>query len=71
MSLALRVDFLETGDMKIITATIVIIALTTPKIIDYFKEKKRKARRRTETLKMIQATAERKGENHAALKSDS
>jgi putative tryptophan/tyrosine transport system permease protein len=71
VTLALRVDFLETGDMKLITATIVIIALTTPKIIDYFKEKKRKARRRTETMKMIQATAERKGENHAALKSDS
>jgi putative ABC transport system permease protein len=70
VTLALRVDFLDPGDMKLITATIVIVALTTPKIIDYFREKKRKARRRMDTLKLIQASAERKGENHAALKSD-
>jgi putative tryptophan/tyrosine transport system permease protein len=69
VTLALRVDFLSPGDMKLITAVIVIIALTAPKIIDYSKEKKRKARRRTE--RMTNATVERKGESHAALKSDS
>jgi putative tryptophan/tyrosine transport system permease protein len=47
VSLALRVDFLNPGDMKLITATIVIIALILPKVMDSFKEKKRKANLRT------------------------
>ncbi|MFK9092877.1 ABC transporter permease [Bacillus salipaludis] len=71
ITLALRVGFLETGDMKLITALIVIIALTAPKIIDGFKEKKRKARRKLELMDIIQTSAEAKGEHHAAIKSDS
>ncbi|MFL6562180.1 MAG: ABC transporter permease, partial [Bacillus sp. (in: firmicutes)] len=68
VTLALRVDFLDPGDMKLITALIVIIALTAPKIIEGTKEKKRKARRRSERSNIIQAKAQAKGENHATLK---
>lgn len=42
VTLALRVDFLETGDMKLITAVIVVVALVTPQIINSRKEKKRR-----------------------------
>ncbi|MFD1360906.1 ABC transporter permease [Lentibacillus salinarum] len=44
--LALRVDFLETGDMKVITAVIVIGALVAPKLIQARKEKKRRLAKR-------------------------
>ena len=54
MTLALRVDFLDPGDMKLITALIVILALTTPKIIEGSKERKRKARRRLERTNIMQ-----------------
>ena len=36
LALALRVDFLDTGDMKLITASIVICALVLPQ---YFEKK--------------------------------
>jgi putative tryptophan/tyrosine transport system permease protein len=71
ITLALRVEFLDPGDMKLITALIVIIALTTPKIVDGSRERKRKAKRRNERINIVQASAVAKGENHAALKSDS
>ena len=83
VSMALRIDFLDPGDMKLITAFIVIIALTMPKILEQTREKKRKARRKAERLSMIKAPAETemlsvimapeegKGDNHAAVKSDS
>ncbi|MGJ7909635.1 ABC transporter permease [Neobacillus sp. LXY-1] len=69
VSIALRFEFLEPGDMKLITAIIVILALTMPKIVDRSKEKKRKARRKAEKINIIKASV--KGENHAAIKSDS
>lgn len=47
-ALALRVDFLDTGDMKLITACIVILALVIPQMLDKQKEKKRKAKRMAE-----------------------
>lgn len=46
VTLALRADFLETGDMKLITAFIVIIALVTPNILKNRRDKKRKLRKR-------------------------
>lgn len=46
VTLALRVDFLETGDMKLITAILVILALITPKIVQSQKEKKRRLKKR-------------------------
>ena len=45
VTLALRVEFLDTGDMKLITAIIVIVALVLPKVNDSWKEKQRKKKR--------------------------
>ncbi|MGA9227071.1 MAG: ABC transporter permease [Mesobacillus sp.] len=71
VTLALRVEFLKPGDMKLITAVIVILALTAPKMIDSYKEKKRKVKRQLEGLQMVSLPSEGKGEAGAALKSDS
>ncbi|MER1998377.1 MAG: ABC transporter permease [Lysinibacillus sp.] len=49
--LALRVDFLDTGDMKLITAVIVILALVVPQILDKRRNKKRKAKRLEERMR--------------------
>lgn len=46
VALALRVGFLDTGDMKLITAVLVILALVTPKIVQVQKEKKRRLAKR-------------------------
>lgn len=46
VTLALRVEFLESGDMKLITAVLVIIALVTPKILQSQREKKRRLEKR-------------------------
>lgn len=48
VTLALRFEFLETGDMKLITAILVIIALVTPKILQARREKKRRMQKRAE-----------------------
>ncbi|MEH7122034.1 ABC transporter permease [Bacillus sp. JJ1532] len=67
VTLALRVEFLETGDMKLITAFIVICALILPKIIDMQREKQRKKRKKTQVLQK----ANESGEQLAAIKSNS
>ncbi|MBU8904969.1 ABC transporter permease [Desertibacillus haloalkaliphilus] len=59
VTLALRVDFLETGDMKLITAIIVVAALVTPKIIEARREKKRRVKKRA-ALKQLDADGEEK-----------
>lgn len=46
VTMALRVGFLETGDMKMITAFLVIVALVAPKIMQARKEKKRRLKKR-------------------------
>ncbi|MEH7382157.1 ABC transporter permease [Bacillus sp. JJ1533] len=71
VSLALRVEFLQPGDMKLITAIIVIIALVLPKILEGTKEKNRRAKRQQQLLQMNKAPSERKGEASATLKSNS
>lgn len=43
---ALRVNFLNTGDMKVITAVLVIVALISPKILKARKDKKRRMQKR-------------------------
>ncbi|MRH43787.1 ABC transporter permease [Aquibacillus halophilus] len=43
---ALKVDFLETGDMKLISAILVVAALVTPKVIATVREQKRRQRKR-------------------------
>ncbi|ARP41692.1 ABC-type uncharacterized transport systemperiplasmic component [Geobacillus thermodenitrificans] len=45
LALALRVEFLETGDVKLITALIVISALIVPNVWAAQKEKRRKKRK--------------------------
>ena len=49
-ALALRVKWLDSGDMKLITAFIVILALVVPQIVSKYKEKKRKAKRLEERM---------------------
>lgn len=46
VALALRVGFLDTGDMKLITALLVIVALVTPKILQARRDKKRRIEKR-------------------------
>ncbi|CEG27343.1 inner-membrane translocator [Bacillus sp. B-jedd] len=70
VSIALRFDFLDPGDMKLITALIVIISLVGPKVLAGIKEKKRKERKRAERLTLMQKVNAGKGDGHAALKSD-
>jgi putative tryptophan/tyrosine transport system permease protein len=67
VTLALRVEFLETGDMKLITAFIVVCALIVPKIIEKQREKQRKKRR----LANFSQKAYESGEQLAAVKTDS
>lgn len=50
LGLALRVDFLDPGDMKLITAVIVIGALILPQYLEKRREKRRKAKRHAERL---------------------
>lgn len=50
VTLALRVEFLETGDMKLITAIIVIVALIVPKMNSGRKEKQRKRKRMLQSM---------------------
>lgn len=42
VALSLRVEFLDTGDMKLITALLVICALVVPKLIESQREKNKK-----------------------------
>ncbi|UFT99679.1 ABC transporter permease [Radiobacillus kanasensis] len=46
VTIALQVGFLQTGDMKLITALLVIAALVVPKVIKGRKEKLRRQRKR-------------------------
>ncbi|SFE72385.1 ABC transporter permease [Alteribacillus iranensis] len=64
VSLALRVDFLETGDMKLITAIIVIAALVTPKILESQRERRRRLRKKAELAEV--ASLEEGGKRNAA-----
>ena len=68
VGLALRVEFLETGDVKLITAAIVIFALVFPKIVDAGREKRRK-KARLQNSKMVNDGTKR-GENLATTESD-
>ncbi|WP_099363358.1 ABC transporter permease [Fredinandcohnia onubensis] len=70
VSLALRVEFLQPGDMKLITAIIVIIALVLPKILEGTKEKSRRAKRQ-QLVRKKNVPSESEGEASATLKSNS
>lgn len=45
VALALRIDFLEAGDVKLITASIVVFALVFPKLVAGLRENKRRKER--------------------------
>lgn len=47
-AIALRVDWLDTGDMKLITAVIVILALVIPQVMNKRKQQKSKVKRLAE-----------------------
>lgn len=51
VTLALRIEFLDTGDMKLITALLVIVALIAPKMMQARKERQRRIRKRAELKK--------------------
>lgn len=46
VTLALRVEFLDTGDMKLITSLLVIVALVAPKMLQAQREKQRRLKKR-------------------------
>lgn len=66
VTLALRVKFLETGDMKLITAVIVVTALIVPRVFEQHRERKRKQKRILEMSENLK----NRGENVASVKSD-
>lgn len=51
VTLALRVEFLDTGDMKLITALLVIIALVAPKMLQARRERQRRLKKRAKLQK--------------------
>ncbi|PLR75393.1 ABC transporter permease [Bacillus sp. V3-13] len=69
VTIALRVEFLETSDMKLITAFIVVCALVFPRLIETQKEKQRK-RQRIKNRKADLSVLEKGGERVAPAKSD-
>ncbi|MGM9924022.1 MAG: ABC transporter permease [Bacillus sp. (in: firmicutes)] len=68
VTLAMQVKFLDTGDMKLITALIVIMALILPKVIDKRKEKKRKQKRLQELKLMNESRMSNGGDTIVAAK---
>lgn len=70
VSLALRVKFLEAGDMKLITAAIVVSALVLPRVIEAQRDKKRKKARLLKTENLKSKTLKNRGEQIATVKSD-
>lgn len=72
VAFALKVEFLEAGDMKLITAIMVIVALLIPKWIDAYKKYRQKRNRlKQAAARGIQPGASGKGgEQLAATKPD-
>jgi len=70
ITLALRVEFLETGDMKLITAFIVVSALVFPRLIDQQRERQKKKKRLLASKKMQIPANEKSGEQLAPVKSN-
>ncbi|MDZ5470232.1 ABC transporter permease [Bacillus sp. 31A1R] len=70
ITLALRVEFLETGDMKLITAFIVVSALVIPRLFDQQKERQKKKNRLLASKKIQIPANEKSGEKLAPVKSN-
>ena len=60
IALAMQIKIFDTGDLKLLTAIIVIIALVLPKVFEKRKDKKRKAKRKADRL--AQLTGKKEGE---------
>ncbi|MCM3389567.1 ABC transporter permease [Ureibacillus chungkukjangi] len=65
-AVALRIDWLDTSDMKLITAIIVILALVIPQLVDKRREKKRKEKRRMERLEQHREITQLQGGKNLA-----
>ncbi|MBD8025535.1 ABC transporter permease [Ureibacillus sp. Re31] len=63
-AVALRIDWLDTSDMKLITAVIVILALVIPQVVEKRREKIRKDKRRIQRLEQQGELTQ--GGNHLA-----
>jgi putative tryptophan/tyrosine transport system permease protein len=70
VSLALRVEFLETGDMKLITALIVIGALVVPKVIAQQRLRSGKKKRLDQIKQKMDHSIVKSGEQLVTAKSD-
>ncbi|MGE8205044.1 ABC transporter permease [Heyndrickxia sp. NPDC080065] len=53
LGLAFQINILDTGDMKLITAIIVTLALIIPKILEKRREKRRKAKRYADRMSQM------------------
>lgn len=71
VSSALRVEFLKAGDLKLITALIVILALIIPKIIDRQRERRRKQQKRVQLAQNNSRAQQREEEDIASSQSHS
>ncbi|MGD6818245.1 ABC transporter permease [Metabacillus sp. 84] len=69
ISLSLQVEWLDTGDLKLITAVIVIFALIVPMILERYRQKKRKEKRYQERMRELHGV-NGEGEAIAASKAD-
>ena len=71
VAFALKVEFLEAGDMKLITAIIVIVALLIPKWMDSMKKyRKRQKRMRNLRAEAVSALNGKGGERIVTTKAD-
>ena len=72
VAFALKVEFLEAGDMKLITAIMVIVALLIPKWVDSYKKfrQKRNRMKQMEAISIQARAAGKGGEQLAATKPD-
>lgn len=70
LGLALRIKLLDTGDMKLITAVIVIAALIMPQFIDKRRENRRKQKRHAERLAALQRAESEEVRTVAEAKAD-
>lgn len=70
LALALRIEFLDTGDMKLITAAIVICALIFPQYLEKRREKNRKAKRQAERLADLNYPQKKEGNTVAGAQTD-
>lgn len=65
VAMALRVEFLDAGDLKLITAVIVILALVIPKMLEKRRDIRRKQKKRA-ALSYVESQAKPEGRDQGA-----